>query len=253
LGECKIDHLIPLRSGALILIANTFEDFLNNPSGYLSVKFPDADYQSRQWLEIRMLDYYRFHKHRQFLGWNYAINPLALMSFNRNFLTPSVPQDILDATHEMITRGNEWYGVAHWPIAEFLFQTGLQISISSNNVNAAIQNAVNLMMCYLGGGSYENVLNVADNVGIVAEDLRNRLYNRILTMRLFCYISLETPEKFDSLVPFLSVFRPDERVYDEITNIYQYVQTEYVQAENKANEFKIKWQHMKDEIKKYQR
>jgi len=140
------------------------------------------------WLASKYFDMQRARKRSGFEGWSYKHNPFISMDLNE--LTPAIPNDVLDATHEMIVRAYSWFGIGVWHLAEEYLGVALRLTFVSNNVFTALQIGANLALCHLGGRDYDNALRVIEHAFPASVKISNwRTAHQMGTIKRMCYAS----------------------------------------------------------------
>lgn len=158
-------------------------------------------------------------------GWNHRNNLLKTMVLEPGEdFAPDIPQDVLDATHEMIVRAYGWFGVGVWCLAEEYFQIALSLSVVSNNSVAALSCAANLGMCYLAAGNYGSAVSVSNHSMAVAFEIKDYgKLRRMSTIKQLCFIYANDEQRLVKEIGNPFTERLDSHVYEVVGDIYKYL------------------------------
>lgn len=181
------------------------------------------------WLTSKYFDVQRARKRSGFEGWAYQNNPFTSMDLSE--WGPLIPDDVLDATHEMIVRAYSWLGIGSWHLAEEYFKVALSLAFVSNNVMAALQVGANLGMCYLGGKDYDNALRVIEQAFPASIKTSNwNTAHRMGTIKRMCYASTgqwrlvkDETQKLKRITNEASLASLDRAVFDTIEDILSFI------------------------------
>lgn len=139
-------------------------------------RFATNDETLDRWLRVYR-DLQLLRERSTVVGWNPGANPFA-----GRRLSSDAPKEWSGWTesHSNFTEwANGWFGIGIWAVAERYYKLVIEMAASNHDGIAALFNATNLGLCYLGSQDYDSAIHLCNHLLEVTPELNGFLRSSV--------------------------------------------------------------------------